>query len=265
MVSSIGNPLYTFTSLHATWINVLQRRSEPSYIASQFTACLWFLGESERMVRWWFKSFVVPSCLLLSYQQDSFSQPPQYQGLRARQSPRTTFNITLGLTSPQGRDGLREFWLNGPGGSGEFLIHLNPLLAVGIGADMSLLYFDERAFFERWPRVPLVEKKNLFVGNVYLAVTSSFFPGRPIHPFLSVQGGAEFISEALYREVIGGVRHTYYDVGGTARLALGLATGASFSLNYNLSILVELKGTFINNDPDVSMLAHGRVGIQFKL
>ena len=217
------------------------------------------------MVQQWMKRILLIATFISFYQHDTVSQTPDYGALRPRQSLRPMFNVTLGLTSPQGHEGLREFWLNGPGGSAEFLIQLNPLFALGVGADMSLLFFDERAFAERWPGIPLSGKQNLFVGNVYVGATYSFLPGRQTRPFVSAQVGAEFITEALYRQVIGGVRYTYYDVGGKTRLALGVAAGASISLDYDLALLVELKGTFINNDPNVGFLAHGRVGLQFKL
>ena len=179
------------------------------------------------------------------------------------QSPRPAVNITLGFSSPQGREGLREFWLTGPGGAAEFLIHMTPSLAFGAGIDLCVLYFDVGAFAPRWPGVPLPEKRNLFLGNVYIDATYAFLPSNQTRPFLSAQLGAEFITAALYRQFIGGVRYTYYDVGGTTRLALGIATGANIALDYHLGLLVELKGTFILSDPNMSFLAHGRAGVQY--
>ena len=124
----------------------------------------------------------------------AFSQPKNYRLLRPPQSSRPMFTISLGVTTPQGRDGLREFWLSGFGGSAEFLLQRNSMVALGIGADLSWLYFDVAAFAQRWPGVPLDNKQNLFVGNVYLDATYSFLPGRQTRPFLSTQLGAEFIS-----------------------------------------------------------------------
>jgi len=64
--------------------------------------------------------------------------------------------------------------------------------------------------------------------------------------------------------VIAGVRYTYYNVGGRARLTLGAVAGALYALDYNFSLVAELKATYVHNDPAVGLLLHGRGGIQYK-
>jgi hypothetical protein len=222
-----------------------------------------FVGRGEEEMHQWSKGALAFVFVFVCSQEVGFSQPRNYWALPPHQTSRPIFKVALGLTSPQGREGLREFWLNGVGGSAEFLIQRNPQLALGVGADLSLLYFDVGAFAQRWPGVPL-EKQNLFLGNVYMSAVYSFIPGRQTRPFLSAQLGAEFISEALYRKIIGGVRTTYYNVGGKTRLAVGVTAGATVELNRHLGIVVELKGTVVHNDPNVSLLALARTGVQYK-
>ncbi|MBI5474007.1 MAG: hypothetical protein HY961_16845 [Ignavibacteriae bacterium] len=190
----------------------------------------------------------------------------QYQGkqLRPRQSQRVVIAASVGMAIPVGRTGLVDYWLNGVSGKASFQIFADSYLAFGLSTDIALLYFDEMAFAQRWPGVPLKAKDNLILGNVSFDATYSFFPGYTTRPFVSVQIGAEFISEASYKQMINGVRYVYYDVGGHTRLALGLVTGADIQLAYWLNLHTELKGTFIHNDPDVSMITQARVGVQYK-
>lgn len=192
----------------------------------------------------------------------SFTQPARAR--RVRQVQRTSVVLMFGITNPQGHDRLREFWLNGPGGSAEFRVHLSPVFSLGAGGDMSLLYFDEAAFNRRWPGVPLQTKQNLFLGNIYLDGAYALLPASRLRPYVKGQLGAEFITEAVYRQVIAGVRYTYYNVGGRTRLTLGMAAGASYALDYYFSLLVEVKATYVHNDPAVGLLLHGRAGIQYK-
>lgn len=200
--------------------------------------------------------------LALILHESSFAQ--LRGGRRPQQVQRTSVVLLFGITNPQSHGRLREFWLNGPSGSAEFRVHLSPLWSLGAGGDMSLLYFDEAAFTQRWPGVPLQKKQNLFLGNIFLDAAYTPFPASRLRPYVKGQLGAEFISEAIYRQVIAGVRYTYYNVGGRTRLTLGAVAGALYALDYNFSLVAELKATYVHNDPAVGLLLHGRGGIQYK-
>lgn len=200
--------------------------------------------------------------LFFLLQDISFAQRPDLR--RVRQVQRTSVAVMFGITNPQGHDRLREFWLNGPGGAAEFRVHLSPLFSLGAGGDLSVLYFDEAAFNQRWPGVPLQTKVNLFLGNVFLDGAYSPMPASRLRPYIKGQIGAEFITQAIYREVIAGVRYTYYNVGGRTRLTLGVAAGGSYALDYYFSLLLEVKATYVHHDPAVGLLLHGRAGVQYK-
>lgn len=210
------------------------------------------------------RNLLLLAVLFTSYALPAFSQSVNYPA-PAQQPTRPMFNVAFGVTSPLGRSGLREFWLGGPNATAKFHVQINPFVFLGVGADLSLQYFDLAAFQRRWPGVNLAEKQNLFLGNVFVDATYAFLPHRQTRPFFSLQLGAEFISEALYREIKSGVRYTYFNVGGKPRLTVAAATGATIYLSYNFGIVAELKGTLVHNDPNVSLLAHLRAGIQYKL
>lgn len=195
----------------------------------------------------------------------SFSQELSERGARPVLKSPTIIGTTFGLTSPQGRIGLREFWLSGPGGSVYFQTFTDQYFAIGAGADFSLLYFDERGFAARYPGVKVNEKQNLVLGNIYIDGTVLLLPTFQTRPYITLQVGAEFISQAVFREVIAGVRKTYYDIGGKTRLAVGTGVGVVISLSRTVGIRGEIKGVFVHNDRNVSALIHARAGLQFRL
>lgn len=208
------------------------------------------------------KRLSVVLIVLLVLDGAALAQPRRLR--RAHQVQRTSIVVTLGVANPQNHGRLREFWLNGPSGSAEFRVHLNPLLSLGGGGDMSLLFFNQEAFVARWPNVPIKTKENLFVGNLYLDAAYAPLPASILRPFLKGQVGALFVTEAIYREVIAGVRYTYYSVGGRTRLTLGVAAGATWAFDYNFGLVAEIKATYVHNDPAIGLLLFARAGIQYK-
>ncbi len=208
---------------------------------------------------------LIPLFMMAFLVGESHPQPMSGRDSRPIMKPPTIVGTTFGLTSPQGRIGLREFWLSGPGGSVYFQAFTDQYFAIGAGADFSLLYFDERGFSARYPGVTINEKQNLILGNIYIDGTVMFLPTFQTRPFISLQVGAELISQAVFREVIGGFRKTYYDVGGKTRLAVGTSTGVVISLSRTVGVRGEIKGVFVHNDRNVSALVHARVGLQFRL
>ncbi len=192
----------------------------------------------------------------------AFAQPAATQDVQQKKS---SFVLSLGLTTPRGGEALREFWLAGPSASLEFLIHTHREFALGAGVDYSILYFNQSAFATRWPGVPLKGKDNITVVNIFFDAMYSLFPLADIRPFIAMQVGAVFITEALYREVVGGVRRTYYNVGGDTKLAGNIAIGVRFRIDSRIALLTQIKGTFVHNDPAISSLAHFRAGVQYTL
>jgi hypothetical protein len=185
---------------------------------------------------------------------------PQVQ----KQQPTASAELSVGYTTPQGRSGLREFWLAGPNVALTGLIHLTKVFSLGLGADFSILYFDAGAFVERWPGVALQERPNLFMSNISLHGVYSLFPEGETRPFMGIGLGFELIPRAVDQRIINGVRYTYYNVGGTNRLALGVAAGVNHELDDDFGAHVELKSIFIHNDPNVSFLLNVRAGLQYK-
>ncbi len=191
-------------------------------------------------------------------------QAQTYDPQPVKRPPRQAIVVSTGVTFPVGREVLREFWLRGLGASVTYLIYPSSTLALGVGIDISWLYFDLEGFTRRWAGVSLAEKQNLTLGHVHFDAAYYFLKGNQTRPFVSVQLGAETISQATLRRVINGVSQTYYDVGGKGRLAFGIAGGADIQIEPFLAIHTELKGTIILNDPNVSFLLHLRAGVQYK-
>jgi hypothetical protein len=200
--------------------------------------------------------------LLIVIHQAAFAQAGRRSGVRPVQ--RTSVVVLFGVTNPQSHERLREFWLNGPGGAAEFRIHLGPLWSLGAGGEISILYFNQAAFNARYPGVPIKTKENLFVGNVYADVAYTPLPTLMVQPYMKTQVGAAFVTEATYRMVTAGVQTTYYSVGGTPRLTLGVAAGFSLWLGAGVGLLAEVKALYVHRDPAFGLLLHGRGGVQFR-
>ncbi len=124
----------------------------------------------------------------------------EYKGrpLRFRQYQRPTISVSFGMAMPVGRTGLIDYWLNGLSGKAAFQVFADSYFALGLSTDIAILYFDQAAFVRRWPGVPLKSQDNLILGNVSFDATYSFFPGYITRPFISLQIGAEFVSQPIF-------------------------------------------------------------------
>ncbi len=192
-----------------------------------------------------------------SFAQTGAAIPPQPK--------KSSFVFAVGLTVPQSHDALRDFWLGGPSASLEFLIHTNRYFSLGAGVDYSILYFDQNGFATKWTGVSVKGKDNLTVFNLYMDAMLSLAPNSVVRPYIAAQVGAVFIKEAVYQEIVVGVRRTYYNVGGKTKLAMNIATGVTIQIDSSIALLAQIKGTFVHNDTAVGTLAHARLGVQYTL
>jgi hypothetical protein len=238
-------------------ISMLQTRASTLYIV-----LVKHLPISGVMKQFWHRRHVFACIVLIFGTRPILAQ--SYDPKPLRPLARQAIIVSVGMTIPAGREALREFWLRGPNVSGSYLVYVNPSVALGIGVDLSWLFFDVAAFSLRRPGVSLQVTDNVVLADIHLDAAYYFFKGNQTRPFVDLQVGIVAISQATYREIVNGVRTTYYDVGGNGRLAMSLAGGAIVQLDARLAIHAELKGTFIHNDPAASFLAHLRAGIQYR-
>ena len=178
--------------------------------------------------------------------------------------PKKQFTVLVGGGIPLSREGLRQFWKVGPSGSLSFFVNVSSATALGIGADVSMLYFRLGTFASTFPGVS-VQPKDVAMIHVYVGVKHSFAPTKRFSPYVVATVGAARVTAATYKEVVDSVRVTYYDIPGRTRLAGSLGLGTDISLSTWLSFTMEAKATYFNNDADVGFECLVRGGFRFTL
>lgn len=196
-------------------------------------------------------------CLCQTFAQTDPSvtaYPPQHQML----------NLQVGGVFPISKEGLKAFWTPGPSGSLSFLVGVSKTFALGLGADFAQLKFDDGAFEGAFPTIK-VQNRDIHFGHLYVVGKVSFLPHMRTSPFLIASVGASRMTEASYRVVISGTRITYYHVGGSTRLAVGLGGGADIYLAKWIALEAEARALYMHNDPDAGWMSFLRGGVRFTL
>ncbi len=200
---------------------------------------------------------LIPSSLIAQAQGDARGATrPGYR--------RPSLIILFGIAEPLSRDGLTDFWLRGPVGSAAFTVDVSRFMALGVGVDVSVFYFDMQAFSERYPDVP-THVREIGIIDVYLLMRFAFRPGMVLSPYVTVTIGASHSTGATYKKEDPLPRQIYYDVPRSTRLAMGLAAGADIVVARWLTFVLEAKLSYVHNDPNIGLLASLRVGFRFRL
>jgi len=178
--------------------------------------------------------------------------------------PKKQFTVLAGGGIPLSRESLIKFWKVGPSGSLSFFVNVRPSTALGIGTDVSMLYFKLAEFASTFPGVA-VQRKDIVMVHVYVGVKHSFSPTKGFSPYVVGTVGAARVTEAAYKEIVDSVRVTYYNIPGRTRLAGSLGLGADIALSGWLWFTMEAKGTYFHNDADVGVACLVRGGFRFTL
>lgn len=177
---------------------------------------------------------------------------------------RETLTLSFGAGIPHSRTGLTAFWNAGPSGSAKFMVNVSKVVAFGIGVDAALLKFNEPAFRFTYPTVPL-QSRDIVMASVYLAVKCMMLPSMRVSPYVGMTLGATHSSEAIYGDVISGVRVSYYNLPARSRLTIGLALGTDIYISRRLAVELEAKSNYIHHDPDFGVASFVRGGFRFTL
>lgn len=181
-----------------------------------------------------------------------------------REGPlRQAFTATVGAAVPLSHDGLTGFWKPGLSAAGRFTTSVTREVGIGVGVEASQFSFDRVAFEEAFPAVA-PETNDLLLIGVSVHAKVLLLPAYRTCPYVVLEVGAARLTEATYRRVSGGMRTTYYSVGGTTRLSAGLSGGADITLTRWLALEIEGKMTYIHNDPDAGFLGAARGGFRVR-
>jgi hypothetical protein len=189
-------------------------------------------------------------------------QPQQTKRKTIAALKRKTITLRYGLGIPLSNKGITDFWAPGGSASAEFLIDMTPRFSLGLGIDAARFSFREEWFTLGHPGLP-VHALDLYWWNIYVAAKVGI-PNRTLFtPFGEFQIGVSHITPAEYREVINGVRVTYYNMKSATRLTLALSAGADLRVAWWLALQAEAKMTYAYNDPQRNFVFLGRGGFLF--
>jgi opacity protein-like surface antigen len=175
-----------------------------------------------------------------------------------------TIEILGGMTVPLSHDGITDFWMRGPGANVCLMVRMRDNFKVGVGGEAVLFSFRRAAFGERYPGVT-PEVKDLGLLHVYLAFRNYIRPSLRFSPYIGAEVGFARLTAAEQKEVINGVLITYYDVPGTTRLTFGASAGVDYYISRTMALQLDIRGMFMNNDPDLGITASVRLGVKFSL
>lgn len=189
----------------------------------------------------------------------------QEKGFHLLYSPRDkTIEITGGATFPMSHSALTDFWTRGPSGGACFLFRANDVMRVGVGAEVAYFSFRRGAFAEAYPGVPL-QVSHLTTVHIFLAVRNYLRPGLRLSPFFGAEVGVLRVTGAEYKEIIGGVRHTYYEIPGMSHLTGSVSAGLDFYISRRVALQLQGRAVYVVNDPETGLLLTAHAGVKFAL
>ena len=90
-------------------------------------------------------------------------------------------------------------------------------------------------------------------------------PGMRLSPWIEGGLGGAFVTGATYREVINGVRQTYYDIKRTTRLSVSGSAGTEIYFNAAFAFTIRGKFVYLVNDPSIGVILLADAGLRFRL
>ena len=73
------------------------------------------------------------------------------------------------------------------------------------------------------------------------------------------------LTGAEQKEVVNGVLVTYYEIPGTAHLTLGASAGIDYYVSRTIALQFDIRGMYMNNDPDFGIAVSMLLGAKFSL
>jgi hypothetical protein len=177
---------------------------------------------------------------------------------------RPALSVSVGMAFPLSRDPVTRYWNSGLSGSISLLVPAQRSVLVGLAFDASSLAFDEAAFTADYPTVP-PNPIDIGVLNLQLLTRVLLRPGMRFSPWIEGALGGAFVTGATYREVVNGLRETYFDVKRTTRLSLSGSVGTEIYFNAALAITIRGKLTYLVNDPSIGVVLVADAGFRFRL
>jgi hypothetical protein len=175
-----------------------------------------------------------------------------------------TFELMGGMTFPMSHSGLTSFWMRGPSVAAALYFKANDRIRIGAGFEAAVFSFRRGTFAQSYPGVA-VQARDLASTYLYIAARNYLQPRWTITPFFGGEIGVVRLSGAEYKEIVNGVRRTYYEIPGIAHLAASGSAGLDFYLARFVALQVVGRVMYVVHDPDMGVLMAVYAGLKFAL
>jgi hypothetical protein len=190
-------------------------------------------------------------------------QKPAAAGLAF--SPRErTVEVWGGIAHPLNYASFKRYWMRGPVAGFAMYFRASNESKIGFGAEATLYSF-RAGNFTVWNRDVPVQIKDLATLNVFLALRRYFRPTLRSSPWMGIEVGFTRITGAEYKQIVNGVRVTYYEVPSAFRLTATLTTGIDYFLTRKLAVQAEARVTYLHHDENLGLAIGARGGVKFTL
>jgi hypothetical protein len=207
----------------------------------------------------WLFQCVIPAAYPQQVGTGDAKTPATQQSFR-----RITLAFTAGYGAPLSKTALRQFWKGGPAMSASFMVGVNRSVAIGVGLDAAMLIFDKSNFAVTYPGVPVQSRNTTFL-NLSIGWRYTPFWKNRFAPYFGATVGAGRFTGAEYKQIVNGVRATYYEIPGITRLSVGGVIGANYVLTGRVALIAEGRGTYLHNDSEAGVVITVSAGIRFFL
>jgi len=180
-------------------------------------------------------------------------------------SPRErTVEIWGGMVHPLNYASFKRYWMRGPVAGFAMYFRASEESKIGFGAEATLYSF-RAGNFTVWNREVPVQVKDIATFNVFLALRRYFRPTLRSSPWLGLEVGFTRITGAEYKQIVNGIRVTYYEVPSAFRLTATLTTGIDYFLTRKLAIQGEARVTYLHHDENLGLVIAARGGLKLSL
>ena len=172
-----------------------------------------------------------------------------------------SISITGGYAWPGSHDGLTKYWGPGPSASVEFLTSVSRVVSLGFDLEGSAFWFRGPVFVSAYPNLPF---RNPPVAQIVAGIVGRFTitPGKKFAPYVGGMIGLSHVTGAEYRQDSDSGRVTYYYIPFQTRLAASVFGGVEYRVSRRLAFEAEGRALYVNDDPDVGVVAVLRAGIR---
>jgi hypothetical protein len=144
----------------------------------------------------------------------------------------------------------------------EVLKAVSRTVSLGFDLEGAAYWFRGTDFMSAHPGLPF---KNPPVAQIIAGVIARYTiaPGKQFTPYIGGMIGFSHMTGAEYRQATDSGHVTYYDLPFATRLAASLYGGFEYRVSRRFAFDAEARALYVNDDPNVGVIAALRAGFRF--